>query len=222
MTTRQNGIFKLVLLGCAMAAFQACSSGPTKVDVEEPDFKVMEATPGGREGWLDNAQSWAEDNGLDAKANYFFTGEARSADKRMACEKAHADVIDDISRQVAVFTDTTFGRAKSESSQSDSNQADASQVSEETQRISAQLSKAHLSNIAVNKKYWERRDYSATGGAKNVNVCWVLASIDKQEMNKLIKRAGEMKIKANPELKEKVDKKLETIDQKYEEWQKTH
>ncbi len=214
----------LLLSAIALMNFMVgCASSTVKVHVEEPDFKVLEAAPGGREAWLDNPQTFAEDKGYDVKMNYFYVGEAKSADKRMACEKSHANVLDDIARQIAVFTDTSIARASSESAQADSNQTTgASQVSEETQRISTQLAKAQLSNIMEKKMYWERRDYSQNGGAKNLFYCWKLVYVSKQDVNNLVSRATTMKLNANAELKAKVDQKLGDIDKKYEEWQKTH
>lgn len=200
-----------------------CASSAVKVKVEEPDFKVLEAAPGGRETWMDSPQMYAEQNGLDAKANYFYTGESKSADKRMACEKAQANVNDDIARQVAVFVDTSLTRAASDSSASDTNAgSSASQVSEETQRISSQLSKAQLSNIVKVKQYWERRDFAQSNGPRNIHYCWVLSSVGKQEVNNLVSRATTMKLQANAELKAKVEQKAGEIEKKYEEWQRTH
>lgn len=215
--------FLLISFSFLLNGLWGCSTSPIKVKVEEADFKVMDAAPGGREAWLDNPQVYAEDKGYEVKENYFYVGEAKSPDKRMACEKAHANVMDDISKQIAVFTDTSISRASAESAQSDSGQStNMGQVSEETQKISAQLSKAQLSNIMVKKSYWERRDYSQGGGAKNLTYCWVLVYVSKKDVNNLVSRATTMRLGQNEELKEKVEKKLENIDQKYEQWQRSH
>ncbi len=48
---------------------------------------------------LDNPNYWADKDGQNVKDFYYFTGDAQSADKRMACEKAHADAVDDIAKQ---------------------------------------------------------------------------------------------------------------------------
>ncbi len=216
-------MYRLFVYGFVVLGLGACASTTVKVKVEEPDFKVLEAAPGGRESWIDMPQSYAESNGLDAKMNYFYTAEAKSADKRMACEKARANVADDIAKQVAVFVDTTITRAASDSSQADTNSgANSSQVSEEAQRISSQLSKAQLSNVQVAKQYWERRDFSQAGGPKNIYYCWILSSLAKEEVNHLVARATHMRLQENAELKAKVEQKAGEIDKKYEEWQKTH
>lgn len=199
-----------------------CSGSAVKVNVESPDFKVMEAAPGGRESWLDTPQQYADEKGMDNKM-YYYVGESRSADKRMACEKAHANSMDDVAKQVATFVDTTFTKAASESAQSDSQSPSGdSRVSEETQKISSQLSKVQLSSISVKKQYWERRNYSESGGAKNINLCWVLVAASKQDISNLISRATQLKVAENAELKAKVEESASKIDEKYEQWQKSH
>ena len=96
----------------------------------------------------------------------------------MACEKAQANVSDDVAKQVATFVDSAMSRASSESTQTDTSQGQSnSAVSEETMRTSNQLAKATISNVALKKQYWELRDYSETGGPKSIHVCWVLVEI---------------------------------------------
>src|SRR5689334_7331651 len=109
---------KFFAVACISLAISACSSAPKveKVEVEKPQFKVLEAAPGGRETWLDTPQQWAEaSKGDAAEKHYYYVGEARSADKRMACEKARADVADDVGKQVVSFVDSSIARASSES-----------------------------------------------------------------------------------------------------------
>jgi hypothetical protein len=203
----------------------ACSSAKVEhVNVESPEFKVMEAAPGGREAWLDNPQFYAEETkSLNATENFYYTGEAKSADKRLACEKAQANARDDIARQVATFVDTSLSRAAQESQTSDSSQNTAqSSVSEEVQRISGQLAKIALNGVHQRKQYWERRNYSETGGAKNLTYCWVLLEVSKKEVQSMIARATTLKVQASPELKGKVDDKTKSLSDEYEKFQKTH
>jgi hypothetical protein len=212
-----------VLLPLWALQISGCSSSPVKVEVQEPDFKVLEAAPGGRESWLDTPQIYAEQQGWDSKGLFYYTGEAKSADKRLACEKAQANAFDDVGKQVGTFVDTSIARSASESSSADSaGVADLSASNEETQRISSQLSKAQVNNLVLRKQYWERRDYSSNGGPRNIYYCWALTSIGKQEIRDLVSRASRMRIPADASLKKDVENKLEDIGREYEEWKKTH
>ncbi|MBI4404057.1 MAG: hypothetical protein HY537_07850 [Deltaproteobacteria bacterium] len=219
-------VINLIVVLVCMAWLSGCSSHPElktqQVDVEKPQFKVREAAPGGREGWLDHPQLFAEEKGLD-KELYYYAGEGKSADKRLACEKAHANISDDIARQVALFVDTSVARATSESQSSDTAGITAnSVVSEETQRISSQLAKTSISNISSKRQYWENRDYSEAGGARSLYFCWILGAVAKKDVNSMVVRANTLRLQQSPELKEKVEGKLQNLAADYEKYQQTH
>lgn len=206
-----------------------CSSAPKpqEVKVEKPDFKVKEAASGGREGWMDNPQTWAEEmkdeKRFDTQNFYFYSGEGNSASKDLSCDKAQASMKDTIAKQVATFVDTAISKAASESSSSStSNSGQSSDVNEEVERISTQLSKAMVSGVEMKKKYWERRDYSENGGPANIYYCWILGAAGKQDIKNLISKANSIKLNANPELKEKVENKLANIGDEYDKYMKTH
>ena len=209
---------QLILSLFAVTALSACSGAPVKeVEVEAPQHKVLDAAPGGQEAWLDNPNYWAEKDGQDVKDFYYFTGDAQSADKRMACEKAHADATDDIAKQVSSFVDTSIARASTDSTGNDSSGMVASSASQtETSKISSQLTKALVTGIEKKKQYWEQRDYSQAGGAKSLYYCWVLAKVSKKKINDLITRAETIRFKEDPKLKEKVENKLVDIQKEFE------
>jgi hypothetical protein len=218
---------KWIALGL-MSTLAACSHTPKveEVEVEKPEFKVSEAAPGGREMWLDNAHDYAQEmgekRGFDTEKNYYYSGEGKSASKRLACEKAHADVVDDVSKKVAVFVDSSVARAANESTSESTSGATANgSVNEEVQRISSQLSKASLHGISLKKKYWEKRDYSQAGGAKSTYFCWVLAEVDKKDVESMVQRAKTLRLQ-DADLKKKVSDKLGNLASEYDEYQKTH
>jgi hypothetical protein len=189
------------------------------VSVEAPQFKVTDAAPGGREYWLDNPNSYAKQEGLDVEHYYFYVGDAQSADKRMACEKAGADAMDDIAKQVSTFVDSAIARATSDSTGSDTNAGSSVSASQtETTRISSQLSKALVSGVEKNKQYWEQRDFSQTGGARSVYYCWILAKVGKKQVDDLIVKAQSMRFKNDPALKAKVEDKLSGIEKQYDQF----
>ena len=207
----------------------ACSSGPKVIDVEVQDaqFKVLEASPGGRETWLDNPHSFAletgDSKGYDTDKFYYYTGEGHSAAKRTACEKAQANVTDDIARQVAVFVDSSIARASSESSVTTSAGINEDgEVSEEMEAITSQLAKASLHGVAQRKKYWEKRDYSEFGGAKSIHYCWVLHFVKKKSVEQLIRRASTLRLRGNQDLRAAVGDRLQKIDQQYDKYMMTH
>lgn len=216
-------LFQLLFVAGAAGMLSACASSTVKVEVAEPTFKVLEAAPGGRESWHDTPQIYAEEKGMNVKDNYYYTGEARSADKRMACEKAQANVTEDVARQVATFVDSTMNRASSESTQTDTAMGQAnSAVSEETIKTSSQLAKASISNVALKKQYWELRDYSETGGPKNIHVCWALVEIARKDIDKLVAKATTYRAEGSDELKKLAGDGVGDIQKKYEQFHRTH
>ncbi len=211
-----------------MSSFVACSHSPSveKVEVEKPEFKVLEASPGGREMWLENPTDYAgevgEKKGFDTEKNYYYSAEGHSASHRLACEKAHANVIDDVSKNVAVFVDSAVVRASNESnSDSSTNVTSTGEANEQVQRVSSQLSKASLHGVMLKKKYWEKRDYSEVGGAKSIFYCWVLAEVNKKDVESMVQRAKTLRLQ-DAEMKKQVSDKLGNLSAEYDEYQKTH
>ena len=198
----------------------ACGGAPVKeVTVEAPQFKVTDAAPGGREAWLDNPNFWAKKEGLDTEKFYYYVGESQGADQRMTCEKANADAIDDIAKQVSSFVDTTLARASTDSTGTDSSGVSSVSASQtETSKISSQLSKALVSGVEKNKQYWEQRDFSQSGGAKSIFYCWVLAKVSKKQVDDMITRAQTLRFKNDPALKAKVEGKIEDIKKEYNQY----
>jgi len=210
--------------GALPVLLSACGGAPVReVKVEAPTYKVIDAAPGGEEAWLDNPTEWAKKEGKNTKKYYYYTGDAQSANKRMACQKAHADAMDDISRQVSSFVDTSLARAQSDSTSSDSNgTSDVSATQTETSSISSQLTKALVTGVKKQKQYWEQRDYSSTGGAKSIYHCWVLAKVSKQKVKSLISRAETLRLQKDPDLKSKVEGKLANIEKDYDAYMEGH
>ncbi len=211
------------------AAVSGCSHSPKVEDVkvESPEFKVSEAAPGGREAWHDDASSWAHDtgknNGYDVEKFYYYSGQAQSASKRTACEKAQANLVDDIAKNVAVFVDSAVARASSESSSdSSAGTSGTGEGSEEVSRVSSQLSKAQLNGITIKKNYWEKRDYSEHGGARSIYYCWSLAEVSKQSIETMINHAKALRLQSNEELRDKVESKLSTLSADYDKYQQQH
>lgn len=216
MGSKVQGI--VVSFGFLATSLVGCSSAPVqKVEVEAPQFKVLDAAKGGREAWLDNPNFYAEKEGLNTKDYYYYTGDAQSANKRMACEKAQADTVDDISKQVSVFVDSAIARAQSDSTTDDTTgTTSASASSSETSKISSQLSKTIVGGIEKKKQYWEQRDYSQVGGAKSIYSCWVLSQVSKKDVEQMVQRARTLRLKDDPEMKSKVDAKLNSIDKEFD------
>jgi len=206
----------------AMGFLAGCGGAPVqKVDIEKPQFKVLDAAPGGREAWLDNPNMYAEKTGWDIQNYYYYSGEAQSADQRMACEKAQSDTIDDISRQVSVFVDSSIARASSDSVSSDSaGLSAASATSTDTSQLSSQLSKGVVGGIEKKKQYWEQRDYSEAGGARSIYYCWILSKVAKKDVESMMLRARDLKFRASPDLKAKVEGKMNSIDQDFTDFVK--
>jgi hypothetical protein len=215
---------KIIFTLSAISVLSACGGAPVReVTVEAPQFKVTDAAPGGREAWLDNPNFYAKKEGLDTDKFYYYVGDAQSADKRMACEKANADAVDDIAKQVSSFVDTTIARASADSTGSDTSGVSAVSSSQtETSKLSSQLSKTLVSGVEKNKQYWEQRDFSQVGGAKSIYICWVLAKVSKKQVDDLITRAQTIRFKNDPELKSKVEGKMVDIQKDFDKYMQAH
>jgi inactivated superfamily I helicase len=96
------------------------------------------------------------------------------------------------------------------------------EASEDTQRITSQLSRSSLHGVAQRKKYWEKRDYSQAGGAKSIYYCWVLNQASKEDVERLIQRASTMRLSESKELQSKVADKLKNIGAEYEKYMEKH
>jgi len=223
MNIKQTSHIIFTMLG-ASAILSACGGAPIKeVKVEEPQFKVTDAATGGREAWLDNPNYWADKEGENVKEFYYFTGDAQSADKRMACENAQANSTDDIAKQVSTFVDTTIARAGTDSTGNDSNGMTASSASQtETSKLSSQLTKALVTGVEKKKQYWEQRDYSEKGGAKSIYYCWVLNKVAKKKVEDLVSKAEAIRFKEDPKLKDKVENKMVDIQKEFEKYMQAH
>jgi hypothetical protein len=206
------------------AALSACSGAPVReVKVEAPTYKVSDAAPGGREAWLDNPNYWAKKDGQDTDHFYYYVGDAQSADKRMACEKANSDAMDDVAKQVSTFVDSTLAKASTDSTGNDSNGTSAISASQtETSGLSSQLSKTLVSGVEKNKQYWEQRDYSQAGGAKSIYYCWVLEKVGKKQVDDLIARAQTIRFQQDPNLKAKVEGKTQDIEKQFDTYMQAH
>ena len=220
----KTALMKVSVVG-SLCMFAACSHSPPvqEVKVEAPEFKVKEAAPGGREAWIDDPYMFAQKSGLDMEKYYYYSAEAKGAEKRLTCEKAQANLVDDIAKQVATYVDTSIARASAESNATDSSGNDQSgQVNEETQRLSSQLSRVSVNKMQIKKTYWEKRDYSEAGGAKSLYHCWVFAAVEQKAVDRMVDKANSFRIQEDPSLKAKLGAKLEQLPEGYEEYQKTH
>jgi hypothetical protein len=215
---------QIVMSVSVMAILAGCSGAPVQeVKVEAPQYKVTDAAPGGREAWLDNPNFYAKKEGLDTEKYFYYVGDAQSADKRMACEKANADAMDDIAKQVSTFVDSTLARAQADSTGNDTNGVTSVSSSQtETSRLSSQLSKALVNGVEKNKQYWEQRDYTAAGGAKSIFYCWTFSKVSKKQVDDLVIRAQSIRYKQDPELKSKVEGKVANIQQEFEKYMQAH
>ena len=214
---------KNLLVILLVTIVMGCSGTPVKeVEVEAPVHKVLDAAPGGQEAWLDNPNLYAEKNGLNTSEFLYFTGDAQSADKRMACEKAHADTVDDIAKEVVVFVDSAIARAASDSTSADTDgNVMSSTSSTETSKISSQLTKTAVGGISKIKQYWEQRDYSANGGAKSIYYCWILSKVSKKDVQAMVSKARMMRLNSDLDTKKKVEGKLQTLGNDFEKFIQT-
>lgn len=216
---------KLLSLLLVLSLVGACSSKKTVKDVDNSetiarDFEVRDASSTVRPGWIEDAEVWTAQENMDTKKYRYFSFETEpKVNREIACNLAKANVRSDIASEITTFIQKSLATSTEGQAAIDPNNPKTLPMREYVSNTLSERVQSLIHGAAVIKTYWERRNYMVKMGAKKDYVGFTCATLIRMESARLkaaIDKASEDLVKkADPELKEKVEKALENLDEDF-------
>jgi hypothetical protein len=217
---------KFLLTLMMVLVLTACGSKEKKIkDQEHEDLKksyqVTDSSSDLRPGWIEDAELWAKQRNLDTETFRYFSHETvPNVDRAIACSMAKAKVKSDIAGEITTFIEESLAQYKEGGTELDLNNPQLAPMKEFVEQSLAQKTMALIHGAAIDKQYWEERKYQEDmGAAKDFRAftCAVLVKMNGQDLQKLVKRASDFVVQqaTDPEVKAKVEKALEKVDQNF-------
>jgi hypothetical protein len=203
----------------------SCSTKKKVKDIDNSgtiarDYEVRDASSSTRPGWIEDAELWTNQENMDVKNYRFFSFETEpKVNREIACNLAKANVRTDIASEITTFIQKSLAASNEGSAGIDANNPKTQPLREYVSNTLAEKVQSLINGAAVIKTYWEKRNYSQKMGAKKDYVGFTCATLIRMESARLkaaIDKASEDLIeKAEPELKDKVKKALENLDEDF-------
>lgn len=216
---------KLLSLLLVLSLVGACSSKKTVKDVDNSDtiardFEVRDASSTVRPGWIEDAEVWTAQENMDTKKYRYFSFETEpKVNREIACNLAKANVRSDIASEITTFIQKSLATSTEGQAAIDPNNPKTQPMREYVSNTLSERVQSLIHGAAVIKTYWEKRNYMVKMGAKKDYVGFTCATLIRMESARLkaaIDKASEDLVKkADPELKEKVEKALENLDEDF-------
>ena len=213
--------FFLLILSISLS----CSSKKKVVDVDNSktivkDYEIRDASSNTRPGWIEDAELWTEQEKMDViKYRYFSFETEPKVNREIACNLAKANVRTDIASEITTFIQKSLASSSEGSAGIDANNPKTQPLREYVSNTMAERVQSLINGAAVIKTYWEKRNYIQKMGAKKDYVGFTCATLIRMETSRLkaaIDKASEDLVeKAEPELKDKVKKALENLDEDF-------
>lgn len=137
----------------------------------KPDYVVRDASENSRPAWTLQKNAYKSDDSANKKKFRYYVNDAENIDQRLCLKSAEARATQKVASEIAQEIASQF----SEKSNSHDDEATRKVKDELEQNI-----KVSLHGVAVQGKYWERRQYSKELGAdsnKTVYKCDVVVRI---------------------------------------------
>lgn len=206
----------------------SCSSSSSKLkEVDhsstiKKDYIVRDASSDIRPGWIEDANLWASQNGLEVKSYKFFSYETGPhVHREMACDLAKARARVDIASEISSFIKKSLARYQEGQSEIDENDPITKGLKKYLSSDLSERIQSMIHGVSVIKTYWEKRNYQVKRGAKKNYMGYTCASfvkIPKELLKNAIRKASEdIQVQSSPELKEKVQKSLENLEKNFTE-----
>ncbi len=218
-------MLKLMSVILVLTLGVACSSKKKVKDVDNSetiarDFEVRDASSTTRPGWIEDAEVWTAQENMEVKKYRYFSFETEpKVNREMACNLAKANVRSDIASEITTFIQKSLASSTEGSPAIDPNNPKTQPLREYVSNTLAERVQSLVHGAAVIKTYWEKRVYMQKLGAKKDYVGFTCATLVRMESDRLkaaIDKASEDIVqKADPEMKEKVQKALETLDEDF-------
>lgn len=216
---------KLLSLLLVLSMVGACASKKTVKDVDNSDtiardFEVRDASSTVRPGWIEDAEIWTAQENMDTKKYRYFSFETEpKVNREIACNLAKANVRSDIASEITTFIQKSLATSTEGQAAIDPNNPKTQPMREYVSNTLSERVQSLIHGAAVIKTYWEKRNYMQKMGAKKDYVGFTCATLIRMESARLkaaIDKASEDLVKkADPELKEKVEKALENLDEDF-------
>ena len=214
-----------VCVVASLLALTACSSAP-KGQTDLPSQKEVVSDFVVRERYPENIPDWAKDfatwrNNLKGVGQNYFLGESGFVSERTSgCELSDLQAKRKIAQQIAVLITNKIGTTQEGQLIINPLNADDPGMRKHFEDTIAAKSIAFLSGVKVQGTYWETRDYSQSGGKKDVYLCSTLVSIDDLELKNAIRRTGQKAtdVVEDPEAKAVVKEALKDVDKSFDSY----
>ena len=208
------------LLTLGLILVQACASSPkggsdspSRKDIE-PDYVLRERSPEDTPAWARDFPTFRDSQA--GKGLHYYLGESGIVSDRIGgCEFADLQSKRRIAQQVASLITSKVGSTRGGQLFADVNGVEGSSLRRHFEDTVAGNSLAFLTGVRQQAVYWEARDYSKTGGQREVYLCSVLSVISDQDLKDTIRRTGKgaPEVVEDPEAKSVVKEAIKSLDQ---------
>ena len=216
--------FSMIVLS-ALLIVTGCSSTRKVKEVDntetiKKDYEVKDASSNFRPSWIEDVDQWASQEEKDDRWRWFAFETEPKVNREIACNLAKANVRSDIAGEITVFIQKTLGSSQQGVAAIDANNPKTAPLSDFVQNTLAEKVQSLVHGAAVNKTYWEKRDFQKKMGARKDYIgftCAVLVRMDAAQLKAAVEKAAEEVVKqaADPETKENVKKALENVDEDF-------
>ena len=206
----------LVLTACGSSDKKTVvveEKNPNPERVFKIDYELADASEKALPTWIQEP-SKAEKSAEDRKKFRYFTNESANTNQRLCEKSAEARATAHIASEIAQFMKNSYAEAT---------QGGASEeVTEYMQEHLAQEAQSFLTGVSVIGKYWEKRNYKESLGAREDLTkfyCYAVVKMSKKDVEKAVERSrakllGEIPA---PEVKTKTNKALTEVSSKFAE-----
>lgn len=214
----------VLLVLSALLIVSGCSSTRKVKETEHEeikrDYEVKDASSNFRPAWIEDVDQWATQENKDNRWRWFAFETEPKVNREIACNLAKANVRSDIAAEITTFIQKSLASSQQGVSAIDANNPKTAALSDYVQNTLAERVQSLIHGAAVNKTYWEKRNFTKKMGAKKDYVgftCAVLVRMDSAQLKAAVEKAAEEVVQKaeDPETKENVKKALENIDEDF-------
>lgn len=214
----------LFALTAGLLIVTGCSSTrkvkETEHETIKKDYEVKDASSNFRPAWIEDVDQWATQEDKDARWRWFAFETEPKVNREIACNLAKANVRSDIAGEITTFIQKSLASSQQGVAAIDANNPKTAPLSDYVQNTLAERVQSLIHGAAINKTYWEKRDFQKKMGSKKDYVgftCAVLVRMDAAQLKTAVEKAAEEVVKqaADPETKENVKKALENVDEDF-------
>jgi hypothetical protein len=184
------------------------------------DYEVRDASSNFRPAWIEDIQTWAEQEKQDEKWRWFAFETEPKVNREIACNLAKANARADVAGEITTFIQKTLAESSEGQAAIDPNNPKTQALRNYVANNLTERVQSLVHGAAVTRTYWEKRQFMQSKGAPKDYIgftCAVQVRIDRKVLQDAINKAAqEIVSKAeDSEVKENVKKALEKIDEDF-------